>query len=213
MAKIGKPAVLQPDAKDRRRGDYHSQLTMNARTHWVLADQIEKVAPAVEAQSWLLEAGSITARLKHRWPGTRVRLVYEGRDTPYPEECLRLGLHPNSMCWVREVRLHAAEQLLVHARTVVPHWGPGNPWHDLSALGERPLGELLFQLPDLQRSPLEFGLTHPETLNGDSNGLAQGPLNQPASRPARRCTYTRDGAALLLTEAFDFLISSPARGG
>lgn len=186
------------------RGDYHSQLTMNACTPWVLVDQIEKVAPPVEAQSWLLEAGSITARLKDRWPGTRVRLVSEGRDTPYPEECIRLGLQPNSTCWVREVRLHAAEQLLVHARTVVPHWGPGNPWHDLSALGERPLGELLFQLPDLQRSPLEFGLVDLKTLNG----LAEGPLK----RPARRCTYTRDGAALLLTEAFDFLIASPATG-
>lgn len=186
------------------RGDYHSQLTMNACTPWVLADQIEKVAPAVEAQSWLLEAGSITARLKDRWPGTRVRLVSEGRDTPYPEECIRLGLQPNSTCWVREVRLHAAEQLLVHARTVVPHWGPGNPWHDLSALGERPLGELLFQLPDLQRSPLEFGLTHLNTLSCFTEG--------PLKRPARRCTYTRDGAALLLTEAFDFLIASPATG-
>jgi len=177
---------------------------MNACTHWVLADQIEKVAPAVEAQSWLLEAGSITARLKHRWPSTRVRLVNEGRDTPYPEECLRLGLQPNSTCWVREVRLHAAEQLLVHARTVVPHWGPGNPWHDLSALGERPLGELLFQLPDLQRSPLEFGVVDIKTLSGFTEG--------PFKRPARRCTYTRDGAALLLTEAFDLLIASPVTG-
>lgn len=177
---------------------------MNACTHWVLADQIEEVAPAVEAQSWLLEAGSITARLKHRWPGTRVRLVYEGQDTPYPEECLRLGLQPNSTCWVREVRLHAGEHLLVHARTVVPHWGPGNPWHDLSALGERPLGELLFQLPDLQRSPLEFALTRPDALYRREG--------EPMNRPARRCTYTRDSAALLLTEAFDFLIDTPATG-
>lgn len=173
---------------------------MNTCTQWVHADKIKEVAPSADAQSWLLEAGSITARLRHDWPSTQVTVLDEGLQTPHAEECCRLELQPCAPCWVREVRLHAAGQPLVHARTVIPQWGPGNPWHELSKLGQRPLGELLFQLPGLQRSPLEFGLMHPDALYGRGD--------RPVSRPARRCTYTRHGAVLLLTEAFDFLIDT-----
>lgn len=177
---------------------------MNTCTQWVHADKIKEVAPSADAQSWLLEAGSITARLRHDWPNTQVTVLDEGLQTPHAEECGRLELQPCAPCWVREVRLHAAGQPLVHARTVIPQWGPGNPWQELEKLGDRPLGELLFQLPGLQRSLLEFGITPPDTLYGC--------VNQAMSRPARRCTYTRHGALLLLTEAFDFLATPTAPG-
>lgn len=176
---------------------------MNAQMHWVHADQIEEVTPSHEAQSWLLETGSITARLKERWPDTQVAVLDEGLRPPHPEECLRLRLQPGDSCWIRAVRLQVAGQPLVHARTVIPQWGPGNPWHELSELGQRPLGELLFQLPGLLRSHQEFTLTPPDAL------YSQG--NEPRNRPARRCTYTRRGAVLLLTEAFDFLGTAAAK--
>lgn len=145
-----------------------------------------KAWPAVTA-SWLKETGSITARLKRQWPNVTVQVLDEGLRQPLAAERQRLALREGVPGWVREVVLHAGERPLIRARTIVPAWTADNPWHVLSTLGERPLGELLFNLPDLERSPLEFAW-----------GLG-------ASAPARRRVYTWSGAPLLLTETFVFL--------
>jgi chorismate lyase len=146
--------------------------------------------------SWLLEIGSITARLRMDWPDVCVDVLMEGLDAPQPDEQLRLSLADAQVCWVREVQLQADGTPLLHARTVVPTWDHNNPWRTVSTLGQRPLGELLFALPHLQRSPLEFALTEPASRSG------HGPLR---AIPARRRVFEREGAHLLLTEAFDFL--------
>jgi len=97
---------------------------------------------------------------------------------------------------VREVQLHDAGRALVHARTVIPAWGEGNPWYELQVLGQRPLGELLFGLPGLVREPFVFALTRrPSADEGRREVLG--------CRPTRRALYVRAGARLLLTEAFE----------
>lgn len=149
-----------------------------------------------DAVSWLQEPGSITTRLRRQWPDLKVTVLGEGMLVPALDERARLGLWTGASCWVREVRLHANEQRLIHARTVIPAWGDSNPWKVVGELGRRPLGELLFGLPDLTRSPLEFALTAIGAAAGASLGRVI---------PARRCVFEREGAPLLLTEAFECL--------
>lgn len=170
---------------------------MSPITPW--CPQVHRLAPLANAQdalSWLLEVGSITARLRLHWPTLQVDVLDEGVRTPALHERERLNLGGNAVCWVREVQLHAQGQALVHARTVIPGWNSGNPWVKVAALGRRPLGELLFSLPRLDRSPLEFAWTAPPTTAGGAGPLA---------RPSRRRVFLHLGAPLLLTEAFDLL--------
>ncbi len=156
--------------------------------HWQTDQEaMASNAWSAETTSWLRETGSITARLKQHWPNLTVRVLDEGLRTPQTDERLRLGQPSHATCWVREVVLQAAAHRLIHARTVVPAWTPDNPWHVLSTLGQRPLGELLFNLPDLERLPLEFAVA------------------SKASAPSRRRVYVWSGAPLLLTETFMLL--------
>lgn len=157
---------------------------------------IAKLASAEETVSWLLEVGSITARLRLHWPALVVDVLDEGIGTPAPDERERLAVGTEDACWVREVQLHSHGKALVHARTVVPGWNDYNPWNRVSTLGQRPLGELLFSLPELQRLPLEFALTCQQSAKDQVSALTM---------PSRRRVFLHDGAPLLLTEAFDLL--------
>lgn len=157
---------------------------------------IAKLESAQETVSWLLEVASITARLRLHLPALVVDVLDEGIGTPAPDERERLALGTDAACWVREVQLHSQGKALVHARTVIPGWNDHNPWQRVSTLGQRPLGELLFSLPELQRLPLEFALTCQQGAKDQVSALAA---------PSRRRVFLHDGAPLLLTEAFDLL--------
>ena len=150
-------------------------------------------APLV--RSWLLESGSITARLRQEWPTVQVRVVRAEAGLPRASDDWPLDMHGDTDCWVREVQLHAQGRVLVSARTVVPDWAPSHPWQSVATLGDRPLADLLFGQAGLVRSAPAFAL-----LPRDA-----GPV------PARCCRYTRQGAALWLTEAFDWLAHAPAQ--
>ena len=155
---------------------------MNPDQSWLPACRLADFTPTAQALSWLTERGSLTARLRLHWPDLAVELQGEAHEPPWPCELDRLGLPAESLAWVRRVTLHQAGQALVQARTVIPAWSQANPWHEIERLGRRPLGELLFQQTDLERSDFEFART--------------------PSGWARRCVFRRQGAPLLLTEYF-----------
>jgi chorismate--pyruvate lyase len=169
---------------------------------WLPEHELAQVTHHPEAASWLLERGSLTQRLREHWGDAAVQLLDEGLTTPLPHETQRLGLPPDAHAWVRCVRLVCGGQPRVYARTVIPGWTPHNPWAQVQRLGQQPLGELLFRLPDLQRSAFEW--------NADAS-WPQLPGTQAARSLARRCVFIRDNAPLLLTEVFVEL-DAPAPG-
>lgn len=181
-------------------------MALTPMTPWQTSVQALDLADASpDAVSWLVEVGSITARLRTHWPAVTVDVLDEGLLIPTAAELDRLGLACPQACWVRSVRLQADGRGLVHARSVIPNWHPGNPWYRVSRLGQRPLGELLFSLPGLGRSPLEFALTLPPTTPG---GHTAGPT------PSRRRVHWHGASPLLLTEAFDLLaLPTPCPAG
>jgi chorismate--pyruvate lyase len=158
------------------------------------------------ATSWLQERGSLTERLRQRWGDVAVHLLDEGLARPLPHESTRLRLAPATLAWVRCVLLVCQNQPRVYARTVISSWNSVNPWAEVQRLGRQPLGELLFRLPDLQRSGFEWGQggawPHAEQWTGHASA-------QPRPEPlARRCVFVREQAPLLLTEVFLDLPSS-----
>lgn len=135
-----------------------------------------------QAAGWLNERGSLTQRLRDAFGPVTVERLFEGARGAEAAA----GLAKGRPVWERCVRLVAAGLPRIAARTCIPGWGPDNPWCEVQRLGDRPLGELLFELDDLERGPLRFA-----RLGADAR-----------APHARRCVYRRSGAVLELTEVF-----------
>lgn len=168
---------------------------MQNRPTWLPAHALPDLTTDPLHSSWLTERGSLTARLRETWGTVSVEVIQEGPSKPLPYEADRLGLPDAEPAWVRCVWLRAGGRARLYARTVIPHWGPHNPWTQVQHLGRQPLGELLFRLPGLERSAFEWC--------GDAQWPSPEPdTNARANVLARRCLFRREEAPLLLTEVF-----------
>lgn len=146
---------------------------------------------------WLQGRRSLTARIRRHAPDVAVRVLAEGLAEPRLHDELPEWAH--TPCWVRCIALHGAGRDWIYARTVIPGWGPSNPWTTVQTLGSRPLGEILFTDEELPRSNFEFARRahwpHQALWLGHGSGF------QPPAW-GRRCRFGRADAPLLLTEVF-----------
>ncbi|MDO8273624.1 MAG: chorismate lyase [Gammaproteobacteria bacterium] len=117
-------------------------------------------------QSWLLDPGSLTQRLKERCADTagvgqfRVRVLEEGwvkQQSPGLLQCFPSHVVRERM-WSRRVLLQYGDVPWVAAHSLIPVSSMQGPLKRLRTLNERPLGEFLFRHPLLRRDQLE--LTH-----------------------------------------------------
>lgn len=140
-------------------------------------------------RSWLLDSGSLTARLRQLAKGDlRVEVVSQGWGRPNLSEARVLGIDPRQRVLVREVRLIGRGQAWVHARSLIPATTLTGKYRQLAHLGNRPLGELLFTDPDIQRGTIQ---------------TAPIPLYSPQQRCwARRSVFHLAGKPLLVSEVF-----------
>ena len=161
---------------------------------WLPEQALPELTTDPSHMSWLSERGSLTARLREVWGAVAVDVIGEGLDTPLSHEADRLCIPAGEAAWVRCVWLRCHGQARVYARTVIPRGGPLSAWVEVQQLGRQPLGELLFQANDLERSAFEWC--------GDA--VWPSPLSDAAQRCtlARRCVFRRGVAPLLLTEVF-----------
>ncbi|HET8731173.1 MAG TPA: chorismate lyase [Moraxellaceae bacterium] len=148
--------------------------------HWQLH-------PPGPIRNWLLEPGSLTARLVRQAGGDfHVRLLAQYWGRPAPEEARRMGLAPGRYALIREVALVGGGTDWVRARSVLPVSALAGPGRRLRRLGTRSLGHLLFRDPTLRRGPIEITL-----------------LNQPEGKVfARRSHLVYHGHPLLVAECF-----------
>lgn len=156
-------------------------------------------APAA-LRPWLLEAGSLTARLTAHSRAFRVQRLHQHTALCLPDEARAIGMQRPGRVWEREVLLRCDEVPVVFAHTVVPMAATANDWPLFNALGERSLGSTLFYDPRVARGALEFARIragHPlmrraqAALGGEHTILY-----------ARRCLYRRRQGTLLVTEVF-----------
>ncbi|MBO3277331.1 chorismate lyase [Pseudomonas sp. Milli4] len=122
---------------------------------WLTAAQLHPAPPA-SVLDWLFDQGSLTRRLTAQSDGTfAVEPLAEGWHRLRPDECAALGVADGSQGWVREVYLHGRGQPWVFARSVAARSALEGSGFDLSLLGSRSLGELLFSDRAFHRGAIE----------------------------------------------------------
>ena len=106
---------------------------------------------------WLLDAGSLTQRLRQACAGRfRVRVLGQGWTRPSRDEAHALKLRPDAWAWAREVQLFCDQRPWVFARTLIPARTLRGRGRRLTRLGAKPLGAVLFADPGVRRGPVEI---------------------------------------------------------
>ena len=106
--------------------------------------------------SWINETGSITQRLRAKYGNkVRVQVLHSHWQKSFLSESRLLHTHPSLYHLTREVLLSVDNTPLVLARTIIPKSTLLSAQQQLSHLGNRPLGEVIFSYPKLTRTALE----------------------------------------------------------
>ncbi|QCU91029.1 chorismate--pyruvate lyase family protein [Thiomicrorhabdus sediminis] len=167
---------------------------------WKPASLLQRLQPTPEIADWLKTKQSLTARIRQLCPNMKVIVLSEKMERPLLDEAKALGLPFDDNAWVRCVLLQCNQHSWVYARTVIPNLDMDNPWHQLQHLGDKPLGEVLFEQSNIERSNFEFC----------SQPISEWPyLAENVNYPnlqwrsfGRRSLFTKQQNPLLLTEVF-----------
>lgn len=121
---------------------------------WTQATEILLEEPLA---SWLLDPGSLTAKLKAQCTLFEVEILNEEEGEITDNERQRLGEHgQGDRFWIREVLLRCDGTAHVFARTVFPMACANENSHYLH-MGTQPLGHYLFNDPRTRREDFELG--------------------------------------------------------
>ncbi|MDD5276001.1 MAG: chorismate lyase [Methylovulum sp.] len=113
-------------------------------------------------QSWAYESGSLTQRLRNIYGrSVAVSVLLQQWRTPFLSEQKLLKQPAARYCLIREVMLHADGKPLILARTIIPAETIKVAHSNLSQLGTRPLGEVIFSYPKLERVEMDVALVKP----------------------------------------------------
>lgn len=152
-------------------------------------------------KSWLLDEGSLTARLKSQCETFRLEVVGEQQQLCASAEACEL-IAEGTPVLVREVILYCDDIPQVFARSLLPISSLTGEEGSLAKLGNQPLGQVLFNNPSLQRQA--FALS---TFNSDSSvaKLAQTlscRTDHNALLWGRRSILTLNNKPLMVAEVF-----------
>ena len=131
---------------------------LSLENHWLH----HAIWPLTELQQqWLFGTGSLTAKLKANTNQFSVEVLSEKHMMLTESDALMCGLAVQNVL-VREVLLMGNGQAQVYAQSWIPTDLLDNDL-SLAALGDKPLGEYLFQHADLIRNTIEvaqFSVSH-----------------------------------------------------
>lgn len=149
--------------------------------------------------TWLFDQGSLTQRLTQQCQGVfNVQVLKEGWQPLSDAECQALAIAQHSLGWVREVFLCDDQQPWVFARSVAGQAQLQAVGFDLSQLGRRSLGELLFSQQAFQRGALEISQIPCQQLPE----IAQQQALNHSFLWARRSCFTKSALGVLVAEVF-----------
>jgi chorismate lyase len=151
-------------------------------------------------RKWLIDNGSLTARLKARYKDFTVRPVLLKNAKAFTDESALLGLKANQHALIREVILMGNNQHVVFAHSVLPRTSLRGPWNGLGRLGNKPLGAALFANDKAKRTPLEYKKLAPH------HAMFKRATRHLSAKPncllARRSIFSLNCAKILVTEVF-----------
>lgn len=111
---------------------------------------------------WLLEPGSLTARLKQHCQTFQVEVLKQQWSQAFLSERHSLNIPERRWANIREVKLICDGKPWVFARTVIPRATLTGKECSLLSMGTKPLGHLLFQHPQMMRAPFEIAEIKPQ---------------------------------------------------
>ena len=150
-------------------------------------------------QSWTYESGSLTRRLRSCYgDAVAVKVLLQRWRTPFLTERRLLKLPERQYSLTREVLLHAGGKPLILARTIIPASAINAAKSNLSHLGNRPLGEIIFSYPKLERIAMDVALIDPSTWT--QSAIAEAGIDQPIG--GRRTVYALAHKQMLVSEFF-----------
>lgn len=158
-----------------------------------------KATSSSTLNDWLFDQDSLTQRLSALCKkGFVVQPLSQGWHTLSPDECSVLNIAPGSMGWVREVFLCDGNQPWVFARSVAGQAELLGADFDLSQLGSRSLGQLLFNQQAFSRGALQICQLPVTQLPAvaQQHALAQQQLW------ARRSCFKKESLGVLVAEVF-----------
>jgi chorismate lyase len=130
--------------------------------HWLKNRNFIRSQLPKNTCSWIFEQHSLTKRLRTYYGASfGVKVLLQGWYKPYADESRALSKSARQVCLIREVLLHADQTPLILARSVIPKATIAVAERNLSHLGSRPLGEVIFAYPDLQRLSSEVAEISP----------------------------------------------------
>ena len=171
------------------------QNCSQSRQHW-----LKKPILCGAYRNWLIDNGSLTARLKARYTDFAVQPVLLKNAKSFTDESTLLSLKASQHGLIREVVLMGGHQPVVFAHSVLPHASLRGAWRGLGKLGNKPLGAALFANPKVKRTPLEYKKLPPH--HPISMRVAEHLQNSPKALWARRSIFSLNCAKILVTEVF-----------
>ena len=151
-------------------------------------------------RKWLIDDGSLTARLKTRYADFAVKPVLLKNASAFTDESRLLCLKATQHALIREVTLMGNKQPVVFAHSVLPQASLRGAWHGLGKLGNKPLGATLFANPKVKRTPLVYKKLprhHPISMR-----VTEHLQTRPKTFWARRSIFSLGCAKILVTEVF-----------
>jgi len=152
-------------------------------------------------RKWLIDNGSLTARLKARYADFAVKPVLLKNASAFTDESALLCLKVNQHALIREVILMGNKQPVVFAHSVLPRASLRGAWYGLGRLGNKPLGAILFANPKVKRTPLSYKKLprqHPISMRVAEHHKKR----SPKVVWARRSIFSLNCARILVTEVF-----------
>jgi chorismate lyase len=167
----------------------------NNRIQWLKKPMLAKAL-----QPWLIDNGSLTARLQQRYQPFTVKPVAVKYAKPIQDEAALLHLPAHKTALIREVLLMGNLQPVVFAHSVLPRASLRGAWNGLGRLGNKPLGATLFANPKVKRTPLSYKKlsAHHKLYQHATAHLAI----KPTHLWARRSIFSLNCARILVTEIF-----------
>lgn len=175
-------------------------MRRNAVPHWFFPAHAPTRRVPDDLRPWLADPASLTARLRAVSGRLQVEVLGQGAGLALLDETDLLALPTQRRMLVREVMLYCDGVASVFARTVVPRNTLVGRYRRLLALGERPLGEVLFRDRTISRGAMQAACLLPAH---HLYQLAAAQMDwQPPVLWARRSVFYLSGRPLLVNEVF-----------
>lgn len=130
---------------------------INFDTRWTTYRRPNQLQAPRTWRRWLCDRGSLTKHLTIASNNNfRVELQQLRWLLPSRSEAKVLGIKHRQVALIREVKLLGNDQELVFARTVIPANSLTGKQKQLSMLGNRSLGSLLFNEPSMRRGKFQI---------------------------------------------------------